>query len=127
MPPSSLEVRPSSVHVKLASHETVKLATGGWFCAGGGGGVSPTSIVCVVELVAPSASVTVSVTVRGPACGYTAVTIAPVAVGSGNLPRSHAYRTTPTSSVDDVPSSVHVNPEHETVNRATGGWFATSG
>jgi hypothetical protein len=63
---SSAEALASKLHVSCGQLH-VKLATGAWF---GGGVVVPTSIVCVWVPVNPSASVTVSVTVRGPGAGY---------------------------------------------------------
>ena len=78
--------------------------------------------VRVVVLVRPSASRTVSVTVRRPPRGYTAVTTGPLAVRSGDVPRSQSHETTPWSSVDVRPSNVQVKfALHDTVKFATGG------
>ena len=74
-----------------------------------------------MEFVLPPLSVTVSVTVRVPVCGYVALMVFPVAVGSGNRPRSQLYETIVPSSVDDDASSWHVSVGQLHVKFATGG------
>ena len=115
MLPSSVDDDPSSAQVRNV-HENVKFATGGLSTGG-----APMVRILVMEFVLPPLSVTVSVTVRVPVCGYVALTVFPVAVGLGNRPRSQLYETIVPSSVDGDASSWHVSVGQLHVNAATGG------
>src|SRR4029453_6618536 len=120
MPTSSPEASLSNVQVRPVP-AGVSAAVGAWFAG------APTLNVWVVVLVRPPASLTVSVTVRGPPCGYVTTTTAPVAVGFGNRPSSQSKFTIPASSVEPEPSRVHVRPAQATVKFATGAAFAGGG
>jgi hypothetical protein len=73
---------------------------------------------------APSSSVTVSVTVRGPAVGYVWVVVSPLPVWFGS-PKFHAQVSmSPSASSESLPSKVQVRPAQVTVASAVGGWFS---
>ena len=121
MPASSVDVPESNEQPRLVQL-AVNRATGAWFA-----GADPMSIVFVTLFESPPASVTVSVTFRGPLCGYVAVTVGPVAELPGYLLRSQLYETMPLSSVELRPSKVQMVPLHDAVNRATGATFGAGG
>ena len=118
MPTSSDDVLASTAQVKPVQL-TVKRATGAWLVP------AETVTTLLLMFVSPPPSLAWREIVYVPADANVFDVVGTENVGRG-LPslQSQVYATTPTSSVDVLPSTLHVSPVQLTVNRDTGAWLA---